>query len=584
MARLPLEQLAAFLAEAGHIGSEQQAQLVALWKDRNAKVKDSRKLDPIAFIMGLNIPDKLNPETVIGDVTIARLLAQKSGLPTVKLDPLKLDMEFVHKTVSRPFAARFLMVPLAERDGHILMAVADPFDAEGIDVFRQTSPLPVQRLVTAYGDLQRIIHEFYGFRASLSKAERTLTQGGDLGNLEQLVRLQSGTEIEASEKHVVNAVEYLLHHAYDLRASDIHLEPKRDHAVVRFRIDGVLHEISTIPKVVYPAIVNRIKALSRMDISEKRRPQDGRIKTEREGKEVELRISTVPVAFGEKVVMRIFDPDMLIRDLSSLGFGQDELELFEEFIGHPHGIILVTGPTGSGKTTTLYSALKILSQPGVNVTTIEDPIEMVMPQLNQIAVHAKIGLTFAHALRTILRQDPDIIMVGEIRDLETADNAVQAALTGHLVLSTLHTNDAPSAITRLQDLGIPNFLLSSTLLGIMAQRLVRVICPRCKEDHLLGPEELRILGIPPEKQTSLLAKRGRGCVNCRKTGYYGRTGIYEILKVDEVMRDLIEKKADAMMLRDRAVQNGMVTLKEAAMAKLARGVTTFEEILRVTGV
>jgi general secretion pathway protein E len=584
MARLPLEQLAAFLAEAGHIGSEQQVQLIALWNDRSAKVKDSRKLDPIAFIMGLNVPDKLNPESVIGDVTIARLLAQKSGLPTVKLDPLKLDMEFVHKTVSRPFAARFLMVPLAERDGHILMAVADPFDAEGIDVFRQTSPLPVKRLVTAYGDLVRIIHEFYGFRASLSKAERTLTQGGDLGNLEQLVRLQSGTEIEASEKHVVNAVEYLLHHAYDLRASDIHLEPKRDHAVVRFRIDGVLHEISTIPKVVYPAIVNRIKALSRMDISEKRRPQDGRIKTEREGKEVELRISTVPVAFGEKVVMRIFDPDMLIRDLSSLGFGQDELELFEEFIGHPHGIILVTGPTGSGKTTTLYSALKILSQPGVNVTTIEDPIEMVMPQLNQIAVHAKIGLTFAHALRTILRQDPDIIMVGEIRDLETADNAVQAALTGHLVLSTLHTNDAPSAITRLQDLGIPNFLLSSTLLGIMAQRLVRVICPRCKEDHLLGPEELRILGIPPEKQTSLLAKRGRGCVNCRKTGYYGRTGIYEILKVDEAMRDLIEKKADAMILRDRAVQNGMVTLKEAALAKLARGVTTFEEILRVTGV
>jgi|WetSurMetagenome_2_1015567.scaffolds.fasta_scaffold03713_6 general secretion pathway protein E len=584
MARLPLEQLAAFLAEAGHIGSEQQVQLTALWKDRNAKVKDNRKLDPIAFIMGLNIPDKLHPEAVIGDVTIARLLAQKSGLPTVKLDPLKLDMEFVHKTVSRPFAARFLMVPLAERDGHILMAVADPFDAEGIDVFRQTSPLPVKRLVTAYGDLVRIIHEFYGLRASLSKAERTLTQGGDLGNLEQLVRLQSGTEIEASEKHVVNAVEYLLHHAYDLRASDIHLEPKRDHAVVRFRIDGVLHEISTIPKVVYPAIVNRIKALSRMDISEKRRPQDGRIKTEREGKEVELRISTVPVAFGEKIVMRIFDPDMLIRDLSSLGFGQDELEIFEEFIGHPHGIILVTGPTGSGKTTTLYSALKILAQPGVNVTTIEDPIEMVMPQLNQIAVHAKIGLTFAHALRTILRQDPDIIMVGEIRDMETADNAVQAALTGHLVLSTLHTNDAPSAITRLQDLGIPNFLLSSTLLGIMAQRLVRMICPRCKEDHLLGPEELRILGIPPEKQTSLLAKRGRGCASCRKTGYYGRTGIYEILKVDEVMRDLIERKADAVMLRDRAVQNGMVTLKEAALAKLARGVTTFEEILRVTGV
>jgi general secretion pathway protein E len=584
MGRLPLEQLAEFLAESGHISAEQQRQLVTVWKDRSAKAGQKKKLDPIAFVMGLHIPDRLNPEITLGDATIARVLAKKADLPTVKLDPLKLDMDFVHKIVSRPFAARFLMIPLAERDGQILMAVADPFDTEGMDVFRQTSPLPVKRFVTPYGDLVRIIHEFYGLRASLSKAEQSMTQGTDLGNLEQLVRLQTGTEIEASERHVVNAVEYLLHHAYDLRASDIHLEPKRDHAMVRFRIDGVLHEISSVPKVVYPAIVNRVKALARMDISEKRRPQDGRIKTERDGKEVELRISTVPVAFGEKIVMRIFDPDMLIRDLASLGFGQDELELFEEFIGHPHGIVLVTGPTGSGKTTTLYSALKILAQPGVNVTTIEDPIEMVMPQLNQIAVHAKIGLTFAHALRTILRQDPDIIMVGEIRDIETADNAVQAALTGHLVLSTLHTNDAPSAITRLQDLGIPNFLLPSTLLGIMAQRLVRVICPRCKEDHLLGPEELRILGIPPEKQTSLVAKRGRGCIHCRKTGYFGRTGIYEILKIDDQMRDLIEQKADSVILREKAIQGGMVTLKDAALSKLARGITTFDEILRVTGV
>ncbi len=584
MSRLPLEDLAALLVGEGHISQEQKNQLVTMWSDRSAKAGSHKKLDPIGFLIGLNIPDRANPEGVVSDVAIARALAKKAGLPTVKIDPLKLDMEFVHKTVSRPFATRFLMIPLGEKDGHIVMAVADPFDMEGMDVFRQTSSRPVRRYVTPYGDLVRIIHEFYGFRASLTKAEQTMSQGTDLGNLEQLVRLQTGTEIEASERHVVNAVEHLLHHAYDLRASDIHLEPKRDHAVVRFRIDGVLHVISNIPKVVYPAVVNRIKGLSRMDISEKRRPQDGRIKTERDGKEVELRISTVPVAFGEKIVMRIFDPDMLIRDLASLGFGHDELELFEEFIGHPHGIVLVTGPTGSGKTTTLYSALKILAQPGVNVTTIEDPIEMVMPQLNQIAVHAKIGLTFAHALRTILRQDPDIIMVGEIRDIETADNAVQAALTGHLVLSTLHTNDAPSAITRLQDLGIPNFLLPSTLLGIMAQRLVRVICPRCKEDHLLGPEEMRILGYPPEKGTSLVAKRGKGCVYCRKTGYFGRTGIYEILKIDDVMRELIENKADSVTLRDKAIENGMVTLKQAALSKLERGITTFEEILRVTGV
>jgi general secretion pathway protein E len=584
MARTPVETIAQVLVEAGHLLPEQSPQLVSMWRDRTSRLDPQKRPDPIGFIVNLNIPDQRDPENVISDTAIARALAKKAGLPTVKLDPLKLDIDFVHKTVSRPFAARYVMMPFAERGDEIYMAVADPFDVEGIESFRQTSTKVVKRYVTPYGDLVRLIHELYGLRTSLSKAERVMSQGSDLGNLEQLVKLQTGTEIEASDKHVVNAVEYLLHHAYDLRASDIHLEPKRDNAVVRFRIDGVLHEIAAIPRVVYPAVVNRIKALSRMDIAEKRRPQDGRIKTDRDGKEVELRISTVPVAFGEKVVMRIFDPDMLIRDLGSLGFRPDELELFEEFIMHPHGIVLVTGPTGSGKTTTLYSALKIVAQPGVNVVTIEDPIEMVMPALNQIAVNAKIGLTFGSALRTVLRQDPDIVMVGEIRDTETAENAVQAALTGHLVFSTLHTNDAPTAITRLQDLGIFPFLLSSTLLGVIAQRLVRVICPRCKEDHLLGPEELRVLGLPPERGTSLLAKRGKGCVYCRKTGYYGRTGIFEMLKIDESMRDLIDRKADAILLRDHAVKAGMMTLKEAALSKLVRGTTSFEEIIRVTGI
>ena len=584
MARLPLESLAQYLVEAGHLLQEQVPQLESLWRERTSKADDQKKPDPIGFVVNLNIPDHKDPENVITDVVIARVLAKKADLPTVKLDPLKLDIDFVHKTVSRPFAARHLMMPFAHKGDEILMAVADPFDEEGIDLFRQTSPKTVKRYVTPYGDLVRLIHEFYGFRSSLSKAERVMTQGTDLGNLEQLVHMQSGAEIEASDKHVVNAVQYLLHHAYDMRASDIHLEPKRDHALARFRIDGVLHDIASIPRVVYPAVVNRIKALSRMDIAEKRRPQDGRIKTDREGKEVELRISTVPVAFGEKIVLRIFDPDMLIRDLGSLGFMPDELEVFEEFILHPHGIVLVTGPTGSGKTTTLYSALKVVAQPGVNVVTIEDPIEMVMQALNQIAVNTKIGLTFGSALRTVLRQDPDIIMVGEIRDTETAENAVQAALTGHLVLSTLHTNDAPTAITRLQDLGIPPFLLSSTLLGVIAQRLVRVICSRCKEDHLLGPEEMRVLGLPPERGTSLMVKRGKGCVYCRKTGYYGRVGIFEMLRIDEAMRDLIDKKADALILRDHAVKGGMMTLKEAALSKLVRGITSFEEIIRVTGI
>jgi len=584
MARLPLQEIATQLCESGHMLSEQVPQLLRFWEARRATADKKRPLDPIAFLVSLNLPDKRSPDGIIDDGLIARMYAGKAGLQTVKLDPLKLDIEFVHRTMSRPFAARYLMLPFAEREGTLYVAVADPFDMEGIELFRQSTGKPIQRFVTPYGDLVRLIHEFYGLRSSLTQAEQALNQGTDLGNLEQLVKLQTGAEIEASDRHVVNAVEYLLHHAYDMRASDIHLEPKRDNAMARFRIDGVLHEVATIPKVVYPAVVNRIKALSRMDIAEKRRPQDGRLKTERDGKEVELRISSVPTAFGEKLVLRIFDPDMLVRDLASLGFRADELEIFETFIQSPHGILLVTGPTGSGKTTTLYSALRILAQPGVNVVTIEDPIEMVMPQLNQIAVNNKIGLTFGSALRTVLRQDPDIVMVGEIRDQETAENAVQAALTGHLVLSTLHTNDAPSALTRLQDLGIPSFLLASTLLGVVAQRLVRVICPRCKEDHLLGAEDLRVVGWPEERGASLIAKRGRGCAHCRKTGYRGRTGIYEMMPVDESLRELIYRNVDSMALRDHAIRSGMMTLREAALAKLVLGVTTLDEIIRVTGI
>jgi len=583
MGKQTAEDLARYLAEEKHISTDQADKIARLWSERSAAREAASAPEPIAFIIGLNLPDLKRDGHIIDDGLIAAVLSKKAQVPSVKLDPLKLDIDFVQRTVSRPFASRHHMLPFGEDGETVLMAVADPFDDEGIEVFTYTFSRPVKRYVTPYGDLVRIIHEFYGFRSSLSKAERVMGEPTNFGNLEQLVRLQSGAEIEASDKHVINAVEYLLHHAYDLRASDIHLEPKRESTLVRFRIDGVLHEIATIPQVVYPAMISRIKALSRMDIAEKRRPQDGRLKTEREGKEVELRISTVPVAFGEKCVMRIFDPDMLVRDLGGLGFRADELEIFQDFIEHPHGIILVTGPTGSGKTTTLYSALQVLAQPGVNVTTIEDPVEMVMPALNQITVQNRLGLSFAYALRTVLRQDPDVIMVGEIRDLETAENAVQAALTGHLVLSTLHTNDAPSAITRLNDLGVPPFLISSTVIGIMAQRLVRMICDRCKEDHRLGPDELRILGVPWEEGAVITAKRGSGCVHCRKTGYYGRTGIFEILTVDAFMRESIDRQTDAVKLRELALKNGMTPLRQSALSKLIRGTTSFEEILRVTG-
>src|SRR5437763_603215 len=440
-------------------------------------------------------------------------------------------------------------------------------------------------VVASESDVMGVINDQYGFRASVTKAERDLSRGAiDLSNLEQYVKLKSGAEIETSDQHIVNAVDYLLQHAYDSRASDIHIEPKREHAQIRFRIDGVLHEIQRVPKLVNLAVTSRLKSMCRMDIAEKRRPQDGRIKTEREGKEIELRVSTLPTAFGEKLVMRIFDPEVLIRDLGGLGFSEDELKLFGEWIKRPHGIILVTGPTGSGKTVTLYSALKQLASPEINITTIEDPIEMVSDEFNQTAVQAKIGITFASALRTILRQDPDIIMVGEIRDQETAENAVQAALTGHLVFSTLHTNDSSTSVTRLVDLGIQPFLISSTLIGAMAQRLVRKICVFCRRNRPLTHEEAGMLNLqaPPGKR--IIVKEGGGCIRCRNTGYFGRTGIFEMLPIDNTIRDLIDRGEDFFKIKETALKRGMRTLRQSALRKLAEGTTTFEEVIRVTGI
>ncbi|RMD60373.1 MAG: type II/IV secretion system protein, partial [Nitrospirae bacterium] len=367
------------------------------------------------------------------------------------------------------------------------------------------------------------------------------------------------------------------------RASDIHIEPKRDYSMIRFRIDGVLHNINRIPKNVHPALISRIKTLARLDIAEKRRPQDGRIKTVQEGREVELRISTLPTAFGEKVVIRIFDPEVLIQDLDELGFPKRELELFKHFLSFTHGLILVTGPTGSGKTTTLYSALKTLSTTEVNVTTIEDPIEMVYEGFNQTSVQPQIGITFATALRTLLRQDPDIIMVGEIRDRETAENAIQASLTGHLVLSTLHTNDAPTSITRLLDLGLPPFLINPSLIGVVAQRLVRRICKNCAVTYKLSYEECRLLSIDYNRMKNIGVKKGIGCPECRGTGYYGRTGIFEILEMTETIRELVDRRAPPSLIREAARKEGMVVLREAAIDKMIKGITTIEEVIRVTG-
>lgn len=561
--------------------------------DREAKALPSRRSNHRAFeqrataydvITRLNFPSTTQPSGHIDEVEIAKTIAKDANLEFVRIDPLSLNADLIESKISRPFAKRHRMLPLEHRDGKLLVACANPFDLESIDAFRRIADSELQLQVAAEPDILRAINEFYGLRHSVKRAERDLSGGIDLGNLEQLVRMKSESEIESSDQHIVNAVEFMLQHSYDTRASDIHIEPKRDVALIRFRIDGVLHDIQTIPKVVHRAIVSRIKTMSRLDIAEKRRPQDGRVKTTRDGKEVELRVSTLPVAFGEKLVMRIFDPEVLLQDLSNLGFYADELDLFNDFITRPHGIILITGPTGSGKTTTLYSALKTIANRELNVTTIEDPIEMVYEEFNQTAVQPKVGITFAGAMRHILRQDPDVIMVGEIRDAETAQYATQAALTGHLVFSTLHTNDAASAITRLHDLGIEKYLISSTLIGSMAQRLVRKVCLHCATDHLLTESEVRALQLSVPDGKRARARVGKGCVECRGTGFLGRTGVFEILSVDDNVKQMIVEDKEAATIRREAVRRGMRTLRQSGLRKLAEGITTFEELVRVTAV
>jgi general secretion pathway protein E len=577
--------LGELLQNAGFVDEKQKVEIDNIDRQlraqsRSARARGEEEASPFKALMGMNLTDASGSGMRIDDFLLARLIAEDAGLKFFKIDPLKLDVEMIESKISRPFARKHRMTPVAVRDGKLIVAVVNPFDTGALDTYHQMVKQEIEIVVASESDVMGVITEQYGFRASVTKAGRDLGRGAiDLSNLEQYVKLKSGNEIETSDAHIVNAVDFLLQHAYDSRASDIHIEPKREAAMIRFRIDGVLHEIQRVPKLVNLAITSRIKTMCRMDIAEKRRPQDGRIKTERE-----LRVSTLPTAFGEKLVMRIFDPEVLIRDLGGLGFYEDELRTFADWIKRPHGIILVTGPTGSGKTVTLYTALKSLASPEINICTIEDPIEMVWDEFNQTSVQAKVGITFPAALRTILRQDPDIIMVGEIRDEETAQNAVQAALTGHLVFSTLHTNDSATSVTRLIDLGIQPFLISSTLVGTMAQRLMRRICEDCKRNRPLSVEEAGMLNLqaPPGKR--IIVKEGAGCIRCRNTGYFGRTGIFEILPIDNAIRDLIDRSEDFLKIKEMAVKRGMRTLRQSALRKLAEGVTSFEEVVRVTGI
>jgi len=547
----------------------------------------SRTINPITvidIISFLKLERKDDPTKELDEETIFQALAEEWSIDYKKIDPLKLDLKLVTTTVPRSFAIKNLVLPVAVQDGWLTVATPNPHNLEVMEDISRVSQLKVKPVVSSKSDIIKLINEFYGFRRSIAAAEEQFSGPGiDLGNLEQYVKLQKARDLPSDDRHIVHAVDHLFSYAFDQRASDIHIEPKRNISLVRLRIDGVLHSIYKLPKSVHGALISRVKALSGLDMAEKRRPQDGRIKIDRgQGVEAEIRVSTIPTAFGEKGVLRILNPDILIQDVGQLGMTSMDLVRYQHFINLPYGLVLVCGPTGSGKSTTLYSTLRYLSNEENNITTVEDPIEMVYEHFNQIAVQPTVGITFASILRNILRQDPDIIMIGETRDLETAQNAIQAALTGHLVLSTLHTNDAALAITRLVDIGVPDFLIHVTLTGVLAQRLVRKICPYCREAFEIGADELVAMGIEAEVSGIIELKRGRGCIKCRGTGYLGRGGIFEVLPVTESIKDLIAQGGSADMIRQVACKEGMVTLRENAIKKMLDGETTYQEVIRVT--
>ena len=519
---------------------------------------------------------------------LAEWLAKRVGLQYFHIDPLKINFSAVTEVMSNAYAARFRILPVAVTASEVVIATAEPFQLGWIAELEPILRKSVRLVIANPDDIARYQVEFYNLAKSVKKAlARGDVASSGISSFEQLVELgKAKGNLDANDQHVVLIVDWLWQYAFEQRASDIHVEPRRDVGIVRFRIDGVLHQVYQIPMQVLNAMTSRIKILGRMDVVEKRRPQDGRVKTRMPtGEEVELRLSTLPTAFGEKLVMRIFDPEVLVRDFADLGFGDDDYQRWHHMTTQPNGIILVTGPTGSGKTTTLYSTLKQLATPEVNVCTLEDPIEMIETSFNQVQVVPDIGMDFASGIRSLMRQDPDIIMVGEIRDLETAEMAIQAALTGHLVLSTLHTNDAPTAVTRLLDLGVPPYLLQSTLLGVMAQRLVRTLCPKCKKAGGMRAEDEEAWNalVSPWKAGKPQAMHyPTGCLDCRMTGYLGRVGLYEIMVMSPELKKLITPTTELARIREQAAREGMKPLRISGAKKVAAGLTTIEEVLKVS--
>lgn len=552
-------------------------------KLNDAGILSEDGLDRLARFDDLTDDNMLNllvARGLVSEELLYKFLAGITGLPYKVLDPLELDYQIVTDLLPGAFAQKHHLVVFDDTDSGLKVATCNLGNTRYLEDLGHMLGRDIELHVGRPSEIARVIRQFYGLHGSITAAVKEMDsrEAVDLGNLERYVSSETDQKVEPTDRPIINAVNHLLQYAFEERASDIHLEPHRKGTVVRLRIDGVLHDIYRIPKKLHPPILSRIKMISGLNIAEKRRPQDGRIRTHFDGKPVEIRASTVPVAFGEKVVLRILDPAMLMQDLAMLGFRSDDLDRYKSSIARPNGLILVTGPTGSGKTTTLYSSLTILATKEKNITTVEDPIEFVTNEFNQIAVQPAIDLTFSTSLKYILRQDPDIIMVGEIRDTETARSAMRCALTGHLVLSTLHTNDSASAAMRLVDMGVEPYLLSTTLVAVVAQRLVRMICDRCAEEYVPSRSLRESIGL----EDGVVLKRGVGCRNCRGTGYKGRTGVFEVLEMTEEVRTAVMRSASIDEIRRIAVGQGMVSLRESTLSKVRAGITTPEEMLKVT--
>ncbi|HVK95591.1 MAG TPA: ATPase, T2SS/T4P/T4SS family [Noviherbaspirillum sp.] len=546
----------------------------------------STTMHPLTAVAQCKLHSALPPNRLLTLDWLTEWMAGKVKLPFLRIDPLKIDFTKVADVMSATYAARFNILPVELTSTEVIVATAEPFVVEWEAEIAKVTRRNVKLVMANPLDIAQYTAQFFTLAKSIKGASKSGHQDVSLrSNFEQLVELgKSNKALDANDQHIVNIVDWLWQYAFEQRASDIHLEPKRDLGAIRFRIDGILHQVYQVPAAVMIAMTARIKLLGRMDVIEKRRPQDGRIKTRTAGgQEIELRLSTLPTAFGEKLVMRIFDPDVIVKTLPELGFPPDDAQRWDALTTRPHGIILVTGPTGSGKTTTLYTTLKALATSEVNVCTVEDPIEMVEGSFNQMQVQHGIDLSFADGVRALMRQDPDIIMVGEIRDLETAEMAIQAALTGHLVLSTLHTNDAPSAIMRLLELGVPYYLLETTVIGIMAQRLIRTLCPECKKpEGELNDDAWHNLVAGWNIPKPVKVYRPVGCPECRQTGFRGRTGLYELLTVTHPFSKLIKQETDIHALQKQSIADGMKPLRVAGALKIAEGVTTLDEVLKVS--